>query len=111
MEQVWPVETPAPPSIKNATLRPYQKQSLAFMLHRETLEDETLCGRLVCKQYNSNVGLSDQDDPERNVVQITETRINYHNCGAAYLRNVDKRCMYITKGGFLCDEMVRCDAD
>ena len=40
LEQVWPVETPEPagllPSIK---LRPYQKQSLAFMLDRERAAD------------------------------------------------------------------------
>ena len=35
VEQVWPCETPAPPGMVVAAFRPYQKQSLSFMLSRE----------------------------------------------------------------------------
>ena len=35
VEQVWPVETPAPRGLRSVQLRPYQRQSLAFMLELE----------------------------------------------------------------------------
>ena len=39
IEQVWPVEAPAPPKLVVGALRPYQKQSLAFMLQLERAPD------------------------------------------------------------------------
>lgn len=43
VEQVYPVEAPAPSGLK-ATLRPYQAQSLAFMLDVEQSDDAQLAG-------------------------------------------------------------------
>ena len=47
IEQVWPVEAPAPPGLVIGALKPYQKQSLAFMLALERAPDgsETAMGR------------------------------------------------------------------
>ena len=39
VQQVWPVETPAPAGLQNVELRPYQRQSLAFMLQIEQAPD------------------------------------------------------------------------
>ena len=40
VQQVWPVETPAPAGLQNVELRPYQRQSLAFMLQIEQAPDD-----------------------------------------------------------------------
>jgi superfamily II DNA or RNA helicase len=45
VEQVFPIEAAAPPKLK-ATLRPYQAQSLAFMIQVETTSDLQLLGGL-----------------------------------------------------------------
>jgi DNA repair protein RAD5 len=39
VEQVWPVEAPSPPGLVVGALKPYQKQSLAFMLRLERAAD------------------------------------------------------------------------
>ena len=45
VEQVFPIEAAAPPKLKG-TLRPYQAQSLAFMIQVETTSDLQLLGGL-----------------------------------------------------------------
>ena len=53
--QVWPVEAPAPPGLASGTsLRPYQRQSLAFMLDLENApsDDRRLGFKTLWKQPN-----------------------------------------------------------
>jgi hypothetical protein len=105
LEQVYPVEAPQPAGIASSiTLRPYQTQSLAFMLAVENSTDPSLVG---------------QRPAERNEVHLMRdavrgsamTRAERH--AGAYkveIKNGPAPPTRPVRGGWLCDEVGMGDA-
>lgn len=87
--QVYPVETPPPPGLAaGITLRPYQKQSLAFMLDIERSTDPSLLGQ-----------------PDELKKKRKRVAVAWVGGRPVYSSPDDAGSTHSVRGGWLCDEM------
>ena len=105
LQQVYPIETPEPAGLLSSiTLRPYQRQSLAFMLAIERGDNKAGAGEVWCEQFNaSEHRRHSKDTYERHLKGYTR-RKKLEKLRAKIPPPADERRQ--VRSGWLCDEMV-----
>ena len=100
LEQVYPEEAPQPAGIAPAiTLRPYQKQSLAFMLAIENSTDASLVGERPAEKYDLHL--------QRAAVRGTQMSRAERHAGLykVEIKHGPAPPTRSVRGGWLCDEV------